>query len=73
MLNLGESQIAKAAYEFLLKAEKPPRMNPLTMPHGWISIYLDVTKENMRSVDYYLLDKHRSQGSYSLLWPLRMR
>lgn len=67
------SGIAQAAYESLPKAEEPPRINPLTMPHGKIFLYLDVTKESMRSVDYYLLDKHRSQGSYSLIWPLRMR
>lgn len=73
IFNLGPSQIAKEAYESLPKAEEPPRTNPLTMPHGNNFLYLDAAKETMRSVDYYLLDEHRVQGSHSLLWPLRTR
>ena len=73
IFNLGPSQIAKETYESLPKAEEPPRTNPLTMPSGNIFLYLHTTNGTMRSVDYYLLEKHRIQGSYSLLWPLRMR
>lgn len=73
LFNLGTSPLAEMAYSSLPLDEMPEKINPLTMPHGGNLVYLDGVKESMRSVDYYLLEKHRSQGSWSLLWPLRTR
>ena len=69
----GRNNIAEAAYTSLPLEIEPTKVNPLTMPHGGQSLYLDGIIEGMRCVDYYLQPKHSSQGSLSLLWPLRMR
>jgi len=73
MFNVGVSDIAEKAHSSLPLNEEPLKVNPLTMPHRGTSIYLDGTKETLRTVDYYLLERHRNQGAFSLLWPLRMR
>ena len=71
--NNGPSQIAEIAFSELPANEEPAKANPLTMPSGNDLMYLDAAKESMRSVNYFLLDEHASQGAYSLIWPLHAR
>ena len=73
VMNIGHSPIEDLAFSALPANENPTKVKPLTKPSGNTLTYLDAAKESMRSVDYYLLDEHASQGAFSLIWPLRCR
>jgi len=66
-----EPDVVKDALDSLPRDQEPRRVNPVDLPRAGLK-QNDVANDSARTIDYYLEPIHAAQGSYSLMWPLRV-